>query len=133
MTLQVGVAKNALMPYCHDSTQPYRKSSRSSDICHLKGTARMEILMPQLGETVAEGKITTWFKAIGDVVKPGDNLFEIETDKVSMEVPATAAGVLEEIRVEAGEVAPVGAIVAVLSGGAGATTAPASKALGPAS
>src|SRR5260370_5941538 len=87
----------------------------------------MEILMPQLGETVAEGKITTWFKAIGDAVKPGDNLFEIETDKVSMEVPATAAGVLAEIRVEAGEVAPVRAVVAVLSGAAGATTAPASK------
>src|SRR6266481_7475006 len=91
----------------------------------------MEILMPQLGETVAEGKITTWFKAIGDAVRPGDNLFEIETDKVSMEVPATAAGVLAEIRVEAGEVAPVGAVVAVLSGAAGATTAPASKAVGP--
>ncbi len=91
----------------------------------------MEILMPQLGETVAEGKITTWFKAIGDAVKPGDNLFEIETDKVSMEVPATAAGVLEEIRVEAGEVAPVGAVVAVLSGAAGATTTPTSKAVGP--
>jgi pyruvate dehydrogenase E2 component (dihydrolipoamide acetyltransferase) len=81
----------------------------------------MEILMPQLGETVAEGKITTWFKAIGDAVKPGDNLFEIETDKVSMEVPATAAGVLQEIRVGVGEVAPVGAIVAVLSGAAAAT------------
>jgi len=91
----------------------------------------MEILMPQLGETVAEGKITTWFKAIGDAVKPGDNLFEIETDKVSMEVPATAAGVLAEIRVEAGEVAPVGAVVAVLSGAAGATAAPASKSIGP--
>ncbi len=52
----------------------------------------MNILMPQLGETVAEGKITVWFKTIGDAVKPGDNLFEIETDKVSMEVPATAAG-----------------------------------------
>ncbi len=78
----------------------------------------MEILMPQLGETVAEGKITTWFKAVGDTVKPGDNLFEIETDKVSMEVPATAAGVLKEIRVGVGEVAPVGAIVAVLSGAA---------------
>src|SRR5260370_18989103 len=90
----------------------------------------MEILMPQLGETVAEGKITTWFKAIGDAVKPGDNLFEIETDKVSMEVPATAAGVLEEIRVGIGEVAPVGAIVAVLSGAAGGTTASASKPFG---
>ena len=44
--------------------------------------------MPQLGETVAEGKITKWFKAPGDAVKPGDNLFEIETDKVSMEVPS---------------------------------------------
>src|SRR5580700_6645188 len=86
----------------------------------------MDILMPQLGETVAEGKITTWFKSIGDAVKPGDNLFEIETDKVSMEVPATSAGVLQEIRVGVGEVAPVGAVVAVLSGAAGATAAPVS-------
>ena len=54
----------------------------------------MDVLMPQLGETVAEGKITKWFKAAGDAVKPGDNLFEIETDKVSMEVPSTTAGVL---------------------------------------
>jgi pyruvate dehydrogenase E2 component (dihydrolipoamide acetyltransferase) len=77
----------------------------------------MDILMPQLGETVTEGKITTWFKSIGDTVKPGDNLFEIETDKVAMEVPATAAGVLAEIRVGAGEAAPVGAVVAVLAGG----------------
>jgi pyruvate dehydrogenase E2 component (dihydrolipoamide acetyltransferase) len=86
-----------------------------------EGKAPMEILMPQLGETVAEGKITTWFKAIGDAVKPGDNLFEIETDKTSMEVPATSAGMLQEIRVGVGEVAPVGAIVAVLSGAAGET------------
>src|SRR5213082_3395568 len=82
----------------------------------------MDVLMPQLGETVAEGKITQWFKTAGDVVKPGDNLFEIETDKVSMEVPATAAGVLAEIRVAAGEVAPVGAIVAVIAGEAGGTS-----------
>ena len=52
--------------------------------------------MPQLGETVAEGKITKWFKSAGDAVKPGDNLFEIETDKISMEVPATSAGTLTE-------------------------------------
>jgi pyruvate dehydrogenase E2 component (dihydrolipoamide acetyltransferase) len=75
----------------------------------------MNILMPQLGETVAEGKITAWFKTIGDAVKPGDNLFEIETEKTSMDVPATAAGVLTEIRVPAGTVVPVGAIVAVLT------------------
>jgi pyruvate/2-oxoglutarate dehydrogenase complex dihydrolipoamide acyltransferase (E2) component len=77
----------------------------------------MDVLMPQLGETVAEGKITQWFKSAGDAIKPGDNLFEIETDKVSMEVPSTTAGVLAEIRVGAGEVAPVGAIVAVIADG----------------
>jgi pyruvate dehydrogenase E2 component (dihydrolipoamide acetyltransferase) len=81
----------------------------------------MDLLMPQFGETVAEGKITKWFKSIGDAVKPGENLFEIETDKVSMEVPATVTGTLSEIRVAAGEVAPVGAIVGIIAGGAGAT------------
>ncbi len=80
----------------------------------------MNILMPQLGETVAEGKITKWFKSTGDTVKPGDNLFEIETDKTSMEVPATEAGILREIRVLEGEVAPVGAIVGVIGDAAGA-------------
>jgi pyruvate dehydrogenase E2 component (dihydrolipoamide acetyltransferase) len=80
----------------------------------------MDVLMPQLGETVAEGKITKWFKSAGDQVQPGDNLFEIETDKVSMEVPSTTTGVLAEIRVAAGEVAPVGAVVGVIADGAGA-------------
>ncbi len=89
----------------------------------------MNILMPQLGETVAEGKITQWFVAAGDAVKPGDNLFEIETDKVSMEVPATEAGVLSEIRVQAGEVAPVGAVVGVIGGAAGAQAKSASAAI----
>jgi pyruvate dehydrogenase E2 component (dihydrolipoamide acetyltransferase) len=77
--------------------------------------------MPQLGETVAEGKITKWFKAAGDSVKPGDNLFEIETDKTSMEVPSTTAGTLSKIHFNVGEVAKVGAVVAVISG-AGETT-----------
>src|SRR6476660_5853500 len=87
----------------------------------------MDVLMPQLGETVAEGKITQWFKSAGDATKPGDNLFEIETDKVSMEVPSTSAGVLAEIRVAAGEVAPVGAVVAVIADGAGASAPSAGK------
>jgi pyruvate dehydrogenase E2 component (dihydrolipoamide acetyltransferase) len=81
--------------------------------------------MPQLGETVAEGKITKWFKAAGDAVKPGDNLFEIETDKTSMEVPSTTSGTLTEIHFKVGDVAKVGAVVAVISG-AGAAAAPAS-------
>jgi pyruvate dehydrogenase E2 component (dihydrolipoamide acetyltransferase) len=81
----------------------------------------MDVLMPQLGETVAEGKITKWFKSAGDDVKPGDNLFEIETDKVSMEVPSTTTGVLAEIRVPAGAVAPVGAVVGIIADCAGTT------------
>jgi pyruvate dehydrogenase E2 component (dihydrolipoamide acetyltransferase) len=89
----------------------------------------MDVLMPQLGETVAEGKITQWFKSAGDAIKPGDNLFEIETDKVSMEVPSTTAGVLAEIRVPAGEVAPVGAVVAVIADGTAASAPPAAEAL----
>jgi pyruvate dehydrogenase E2 component (dihydrolipoamide acetyltransferase) len=72
--------------------------------------------MPQLGETVAEGKVTKWFKAAGDAVKPGDNLFEIETDKTSMEVPSTTSGTLTEIRFKVGDVAKVGAVVAVIAG-----------------
>src|ERR1700722_12221916 len=88
----------------------------------------MDILMPQLGETVAEGKITKWFKSAGDTVKPGDNLFEIETDKVSMEVPAIEAGVLSEIRVVEGEVAPVGAVVGVIGAAGSAQPAPANAA-----
>jgi len=100
----------------------------------------MDVLMPQLGETVAEGKITKWFKSAGEQVKPGDNLFEIETDKVSMEVPSTTTGVLSEIRVPAGDVAPVGAIVAVIADGSAAqpsrpaapTATPATKPAAPA-
>jgi pyruvate dehydrogenase E2 component (dihydrolipoamide acetyltransferase) len=86
----------------------------------------MDVLMPQLGETVSEGKITKWFKLAGDQVKPGDNLFEIETDKVSMEVPSTTTGVLAEIRVATGAVAPVGAVVAVIVDATGAAASPSS-------
>lgn len=84
----------------------------------------MDVIMPQLGETVAEGKILTWFKKPGDEVKEGDNIFEVETDKVTVEVQAIAAGKLTEIRVPAGTVAKVGAIVAVI-GGEGQAAAPA--------
>jgi pyruvate dehydrogenase E2 component (dihydrolipoamide acetyltransferase) len=75
----------------------------------------MDVVMPQPGETVAEGKISKWFKSVGDVVTATDILFEIETDKTSMEVPALMAGTLTEIRVQAGETVPVLTVVAVLT------------------
>lgn len=74
------------------------------------------VIMPQLGETVAEGKILNWFKAVGDEVKEGDNLFEVETDKVTLEVQSIVAGRLSEIRVGAGVIAKVGEVVAIVGG-----------------
>ena len=89
----------------------------------------MDVLMPQLGETVAEGKIVKWFKTAGDAVKPGENLFEIETDKTSMEVPATFAGTLTDIHFKVGDVAKVGAVVAVIAGAGGEVAQPAAPRL----
>ena len=77
--------------------------------------------MPQLGETVAEGKILVWFKSVGDEIKEGDNLFEVETDKVTMEVQAMVAGRLSEIRVGPGLTAKVGEVVAVIGNGVAKT------------
>ncbi len=74
----------------------------------------MDVLMPQLGETVKEGTVSVWFKQVGDKVAAGDNLFEIETDKVSMEVQATESGVLAEILVAQGETCRVGEVIAVI-------------------
>ena len=76
------------------------------------------IIMPQLGETVAEGKILAWFKSVGDEIKEGDDLFEVETDKVTIEVQAIVAGRLSEIRVGPGATAKVGEVVAVVADGA---------------
>lgn len=89
----------------------------------------MDVLMPQLGETVAEGKITKWFKNAGDPVQPGENLFEIETDKTSMEVPSIVAGTLSAINVQVGAVAKVGAVVAIITGAGEAPPAPAKSAV----
>lgn len=74
--------------------------------------------MPQLGETVTEGTITRWFKAVGDAVARDEPLFEVSTDKVDSEVPSPAAGTLAEIRVPEGETVDVGSVLAVISEGA---------------
>jgi pyruvate/2-oxoglutarate dehydrogenase complex dihydrolipoamide acyltransferase (E2) component len=86
------------------------------------------VIMPQLGETVAEGKILTWLKSVGDDVKPGDKLFEVETDKVTIEVEAIAAGKLSEIRIGNGVTAKVGSVVAVIGGESAVAALPAGTA-----
>lgn len=94
----------------------------------------MDVIMPQLGETVAEGTVTRWYKKVGDRVKADDTLFDVETDKVSTEIPAQADGVLSEILVQEGVTARVGTRLAVITeqGGAAAAqpaaTAPAAPA-----
>ncbi|MBT3550927.1 MAG: 2-oxo acid dehydrogenase subunit E2 [Rhodospirillaceae bacterium] len=89
----------------------------------------MEIVMPQLGETVSEGTLTIWHKSVGDEVTANEVLFEIGTDKVEMEVPAPTSGVLKEIRVDAGETVGVGTILAVIDDGSAPAAAetPAAK------
>src|SRR3954468_22332277 len=92
----------------------------------------MDVLMPQLGETVAEGKIVKWFKKVGGTGAAGEVLFEIETDKTSMEVPTMAGGVLQEIKVQEGETVPVSSVVAVMAGEGGAAATPPDDAKAPA-
>ena len=74
----------------------------------------MDVIMPQLGETVAEGVVTKWYKKVGDAVKADEVLFDVETDKVSTEIPAQATGVVAEILVREGVTAKVGARLAVI-------------------
>ena len=74
----------------------------------------MDVLMPQLGETVAEGTLSIWHKKVGEKVEANELLFEISTDKVEMEVPAPAGGVMKEILVKEGETVEVGATLAIL-------------------
>ena len=88
----------------------------------------IEIRVPTLGESVAEATVGKWFKKPGDAVKADEPLVELETDKVSVEVPAPAAGVLGDIAVEAGATVAVGAILGHLVSGAGAAAAPAAVA-----
>jgi len=79
-----------------------------------------DVVMPQMGESVAEGTVVRWIKKIGDKVDRDEPLFEISTDKVDAEIPSPAAGVLTEIRVKEGETVPVNSVVAVI-GQAGET------------
>ena len=74
----------------------------------------VDVIMPQMGESIAEGTVTKWLKKIGDHVKRDEPLFEISTDKVDAEIPSPGAGVLLDIKVKEGETVPVNSVVAVI-------------------
>ena len=89
-----------------------------------------EVVMPQMGESIAEGTITKWMKKVGERVERDEPLFEISTDKVDAEIPSPAAGTLTEVRFQEGDTVEVNTVVAVLDGdGTGTVTieAPAAK------
>ncbi|HTT68842.1 MAG TPA: 2-oxoglutarate dehydrogenase, E2 component, dihydrolipoamide succinyltransferase [Gemmatimonadales bacterium] len=97
--------------------------------------SRVDVVMPQMGESIAEGTLAKWLKKVGDAVKRDEPIFEISTDKVDAEIPAPSGGVLAEIKVPEGQTVPIQTVVAIIeteagvgvSGlGVGAAPAPAS-------
>ena len=91
-----------------------------------------DVVMPQMGESVAEGTIVRWIKKVGESIDRDEPLFEISTDKVDAEIPSPGEGVLLEIRVQEGETVPVNSIVAVIGEAGTATVAKPSEASAPA-
>jgi pyruvate dehydrogenase E2 component (dihydrolipoamide acetyltransferase) len=85
--------------------------------------ARVDVIMPQMGESIAEGTLSRWLKKVGDEVKRDEPIFEISTDKVDAEIPSPSAGVIVEVMVKEGETVPVNTVVAQLETEKGAAAA----------
>src|SRR3984893_3533148 len=91
-----------------------------------------DVVMPQMGESIAEGTIVRWIKKVGDRVGRDEPLFEISTDKVDAEIPSPASGVITEIRAQEGETVPVNSVVAVIGAADDRPPAPAPASTRPA-
>jgi 2-oxoglutarate dehydrogenase E2 component (dihydrolipoamide succinyltransferase) len=85
--------------------------------------AKLDVIMPQMGESIAEGTMSRWIKQVGDTIKRDEPIFEISTDKVDAEIPAPNAGVLVEVLVQEGETVAVGTVVARIETDAAAAAA----------
>src|SRR5215212_7466562 len=96
--------------------------------------AKIDVIMPQMGESIAEGTLSRWIKKVGESVKRDEPIFEISTDKVDAEIPAPSAGVLAEILVQEGQTVAVQTVVARIetdaSAGAAEKKAPAAPSPG---
>src|SRR5215468_8427184 len=86
----------------------------------------VNVVMPQMGESVAEGTVVRWIKKVGEPVERDEPLFEISTDKVDAEIPSPAAGTLTAIHVTEGQTVPIDTVVAIIAQ-AGEATAAAAK------
>src|SRR3954471_21197839 len=111
----------AQQPPATEKSAPVQEE-KSSAPSGSNGGAGVDVVMPQMGESIFEGTITKWLKKVGDKVQRDEPLFEISTDKVDAEIPAPVSGVLREIKVKEGTTVQVNSVVAVI-GGAGAQAA----------
>src|SRR5829696_454601 len=89
----------------------------------------VEVVMPQMGESITEGTVSKWLKAVGDKIEKDEPILEISTDKVDAEVPAPGGGVLLEIKAQEGETVEVGSVVAVIGDESGAAVSSAPSAV----
>jgi 2-oxoglutarate dehydrogenase E2 component (dihydrolipoamide succinyltransferase) len=111
--------------------KPAAKDAKSTPAAKADGPAAggdtVDVMVPTLGESVTEATISTWFKKVGDTVEADEMLCELETDKVSVEVPAPAAGILTEILFEEGATVEANGKLAVITEGAAGASAPTAK------
>jgi len=119
-TLEAGDGAGDLRKEAKDAPDPAAKSDDA-------GKA-VDVMVPTLGESVSEATVSTWFKAVGDTVEQDEMLCELETDKVSVEVPSPASGVLSEILAEEGSTVEASARLAVIGGASSSAPAPDPKA-----
>src|SRR5512137_2297017 len=109
----------------HSKLNTHNSKLRTS--CRASNQSRptmSDVVMPQMGESIAEGTIVRWIKKVGDRVDRDEPLFEISTDKVDAEIPSPSAGVVSEIRVKEGETVPVNSVVAVIGEPGAVASAP---------
>src|SRR5579871_1134392 len=123
---QADGAPAAQQPPATEKSAPVQEE-KSSAPAGANGGAGVDVVMPQMGESIFEGTITKWLKKVGDKVQRDEPLFEISTDKVDAEIPAPAAGVLREIKVKEGTTVQVNSVVAVIGGAVGAAQAAPAK------
>src|SRR6476659_1367383 len=119
---QADGAPAAQQPPATEKSAPVQEE-KSSAPSGANGGAGVDVVMPQMGESIFEGTITKWLKKVGDKVQRDEPLFEISTDKVDAEIPAPAAGVLREIKVKEGTTVQVNSVVAVIGGAGGSAQA----------
>jgi pyruvate dehydrogenase E2 component (dihydrolipoamide acetyltransferase) len=119
VTESTEAADGSTSPVSATSTPvPAEAQAKSAD------SGGIEVVMPQMGESIFEGTITKWLKKAGDTVEKDEPLFEISTDKVDAEIPSPVAGVLTEIRIGEGATVQINTVVAVIGGTSGGADAP---------